>query len=438
MITDIHQKLLEQALKSGRALQSKETRFVHHYQGKSDQAIHQTIPFYENLLFALALARTRTVEGVQESKALLEKLLAYQSPQGLFPVYLHEFPFYHDQYIGAHLLPVFYWLDHLFHSVIGIDLKKPIQKLISATLPHVAEMPAALQAKALGSLIAFKQAPKLDFPSFDACEGPKEKADWITGRLLTKAPIPPIHDWDASMQLYTGDWRAMRFEKGSPEVTLYDLYGCSLSGELPRRLPSLHPAWLQAALCFPTEPPLSLAPQIAAPFRTIHLPTTEEGYPSGSYPFVLAWGKEPRSLILHPGALNKVDAREGTLDFTLGAKPPLEDREACREIVFSLQDFPGFRLLVNGSPATTFRIDDAVSLELPNALISLRFECIGRGVFQGHLSRGTKPTEWINAGVNRYNGYDWLISLRTIDRDENTKIRIHYDFVDRTSADRLP
>jgi hypothetical protein len=439
MMTEIHQKLLEQALKSGRALQSKETRFVHHYQGKSDQTIHQTIPFYENLLFALALARTRTVEGVQEAKALLEKLLAYQSPNGLFPVYLHEFPFYHDQYIGAHLLPVFYWLDHLFHSVIGIDLKGPIQKLISATVPEVAHMPAALQAKALGALIAFKKAPEISFPLLDQCEGSKEKADWITGRLLAKLPLPEIKDWDPFMQLYTGDWRAIRFERGSPEVTLYDLYACSIAGELPRRLPAHHPVWLQAALCLPTEPHLTLAPKPVSPFTVIHLPAAEEGYPSGSYPFVLAWGKEPRSLILHPGALKNVDARTETVDFTLGAKPPLEDREACREIVFSLQEFPGFRLLVNGSPATTFRVDDEVMIELQNVTISLRFECIGRGVFQGHLSRGTKPTEWLNAGVNRYNGYDWLISLRTVDRDENTKIRMHYSFVDRPlPADRLP
>jgi hypothetical protein len=182
MMTEIHQKLLEQALKTGRALQSKETRFVHYYQGKSDQAIHQTIPFYENLLFALALARTRTVEGVQESKAILEKLLAYQSPEGLFPVYLHEYPFYHDQYIGAHLLPIFYWLDHLFHSVIGIDLKPAIQKLIASTLPEVPHMPPALQAKALGALTAFGKAHDLPFPAINTCEGSKEKADWITGR----------------------------------------------------------------------------------------------------------------------------------------------------------------------------------------------------------------------------------------------------------------
>jgi hypothetical protein len=272
MMTEIHQKLLEQALKTGRALQSKETRFVHHYQGKSDQLLHQTIPFYENLLFALALARTRTVEGVQESKALLEKLLAYQSPQGLFPVYLHEFPFYHDQYIGAHLLPVFYWLDHLFHSVIGMDLKPAIQKLIAATAPEVAHMPAALQAKALGALIAFGKAPELSFPDLSACEGSKEKADWITGRLLAKLPLPAIADWDPHMQLYTGDWRCVRFERGAPEVTLYDLYGCSVSGELPRRLPAHHPTWLQAALCLPTEPHLTLDTKAASPFTTIHLP----------------------------------------------------------------------------------------------------------------------------------------------------------------------
>lgn len=437
-MTEIHQKLLEQALKTGRALQSKETRFVHHYQGKSDQLLHQTIPFYENLLFALALARTRTVEGVQESKALLEKLLAYQSPQGLFPVYLHEFPFYHDQYIGAHLLPVFYWFDHLFHSVIGIDLKPAIQKLIAATLPEVAHMPAALQAKALGALIAFGKAPELPFLDLSACEGSKEKADWITGRLLAKLPLPPIADWDPHMQLYTGDWLSMRFERGAPDVTLYDLYGCSVSGELPRRLPAQHPTWLQAALCLPTEPHLTLDTKAASPFTTIHLPHTEEGYAVGSYPFVLAWNQEPRSIVLHPGSLKSVTTHEGTLTFTLGPKPPPEDREASREIVFSIQDFPGFRLIVNGKPASTFRPEDEVLLQMGAVSVALQFKCVGRGVFQGHLSRGTKPTEWVNAGANRFNGYDWLLSLRTIDRDDETKIQVRYRFVDSTpSADRL-
>lgn len=422
MIEEIHHKLNDLALRSGRLLQSKETRMVHLYYGKKEQDVDQTIPMYENLLFALALCRTKTVDGIQEAKTLLERLLAYQGDNGLFPVYLHEYPFYHDRYIGAHLLPVLYLIDHYFHQVIGLDLKKAIQKLAHATAELVHEMPFALSAKAMGALIALGDKKAEDFPEGKPDWTPKDIGDWLLGLSLAHLPFPKDLDWNSSLHSFIGPWREVQFEKGKLALTLYDLFATSLQGVLPSKFNVPHPACLQAALIFfkPQEVSLKNEPFSCASFSG--------PYTRGDYPFYMIWGSEGHSLALHAGELKDVKEGKGTLEISLGALPVFDDKEKAREIVLSLSESAHPRLTVNGMPATTFKAGDNLVIQAEGAKIELKFEVKGKGTFLGHLSRGNRPTEWMNAGKNRFNAYDVQLALRSIQRDENVQIILHYRF----------
>lgn len=426
MIEEIHHKLNDLAVKTGRSLQSKETRMLHWNYGKREQEIDQTIPFYENLLFALALCRTKTVDGVQEAKALLEKLLAYQGASGLFPVYLHEFPFEHDLYIGAHLLPPLYYLDHYFHQVLGNGLKEAIRKLAQATRKVVGEMPFPLKAKAIGALIALNEEKKESFPQGEPFWSPKEIGSWLLGLSLAKLPFPQKLDWNSTLHSFTGPWRGIQFEKGMLELTLYELFLMSFQGSLPQHLSDLHPSFLQGALLFPeTRESLTLGNDS---YAAVSFDVKEGGYERGDYPFYIAWGNKGHSLVLHPGTLQHVKENKGELEIDLGLKPPFEDREKAREIVLSISQKAQPKVFVNGFPATTFKLGDKIVIETEDALIELIFEQRGKGIFLGHLSRGNRPTEWVNAGKNRFNGYDTQLALRSIDRDENVKIILRYRF----------
>ena len=70
---------------------SSQTGFIHYWRDDPYLSRQDTIPSVENFIHAYALFRTKTVEHIQEGKALLEKLLAFEV-DGNFPIYLHEFP----------------------------------------------------------------------------------------------------------------------------------------------------------------------------------------------------------------------------------------------------------------------------------------------------------------------------------------------------------
>ncbi|MFV0340624.1 MAG: hypothetical protein ACK5MA_08395 [Parachlamydiaceae bacterium] len=422
MNEEIHHKLNDLSLKSGRLLQSKETRMLHYYYGKKEQEVDQTTPFYENLLFALALCRTKTVDGVQEAKSLLERLLAYQGDSGLLPVYLHEFPYYHDRYIGAHLLPCFYYLDHFFHPVLGIDLKKPIARLAEATKQVVAEMPLPLKAKAMGALVALGFEKPERFPEGKPDWTPHDMGDWLLGLALAKRPFPKELNWNGSISCFTGPWKGVQFESGKLAPTLYDLFMLRSTAALKP-----HPVWLQGALLLPREEAMN-DPTPCQNYAIASLEAPNEGYSRGDYPFYIAWGSEGYSLALHPGELKQVKHKDSYLQIALGQLPPFDDKEKAREVILSISESSKPLIKVNGAPATTFKPGDCVEIDAKGAHLELRFEIEGKGTFLGHLSRGNRPTEWVNAGKDRFNAYEVQLALRSIEREENAHVVLHYRF----------
>ncbi len=82
-------KVIELNLAAAKKRKSKQTGFIHHCY--EDPKNSDTIPVIENFCYAEALLRSRLAENVLEGRALLEKLKAFEI-DGLYPVYLHEYP----------------------------------------------------------------------------------------------------------------------------------------------------------------------------------------------------------------------------------------------------------------------------------------------------------------------------------------------------------
>ncbi len=90
---DLVRQLVELAVTSGRSHESPQTLLVHFCHEKQGESVNDTIPVYENLLFALALLRMQTVSNILEAKTLFGKILAFQNLEtGNFPRYIHEYP----------------------------------------------------------------------------------------------------------------------------------------------------------------------------------------------------------------------------------------------------------------------------------------------------------------------------------------------------------
>lgn len=407
-----------------RQLQSKETGYIHTFYGKTE-APHQAVCVLDNLLFALALCRQKTVDGVTEGKELVEKLLAYQSKEGFFPAYLHEFPNTYDRHIGADLLPPLFLIYQHFHHVLGLpNLKNSIEELLSASLQESDKMAIQNQFKVGGVLCAFGKmhdrkdwiaagkklldiGKLLSHPSrfipkhlgeamLGAYLGDQETADCLMGWMKSL--------WHPALKCYAGPFARNYFRKGKPEITLYELFM------------GLEAADIKGVLLFPHE----FKPVLQNPIEC-HLEEklAYSWLDHESYPFVFQW-QNAHLIVYAPFAKAKFNGKN-TLTIQL------QESSDENELFIYITPKEGMNILINGEKATTFSAGDTVSIQDQDVKINLAFETV-EGRFLGHLSKGCLPTEKENFGKNRFNAYEWQLLWRTLSRPEKTEIKLHFSY----------
>ena len=178
----------EEILALGKKMYSEQTGFIHLYYLDPLAKRQDTIPVVENLLYALALLRTRTSEQMLEGKDLLSKLLPYQSEEGNFPIYLHDYPNCKELFAAAKALPPLYWILKEFGTVAGPQVKTAFQRALTYCQNHIEQAPEhiAILIRAVSGdleryrdekywysptllgclIIALQMNPSLDWPEF--------------------------------------------------------------------------------------------------------------------------------------------------------------------------------------------------------------------------------------------------------------------------------
>lgn len=420
---------MQQIVTAARAIQSEETGFIHSYYGRVDPP-HQAVSLEDNLLFVLALCRLKTVEAIQEAKILLEKLLAYQSPAGLFPSYLHEFPFCPDPYRGASLLPPLFSIYHYFHHVLGASLTKSlreaIEKLLNALIPEFPHLSLTDRFRIGGALLGMGHEEGkrwLDIKAFLNSPSrfiPKHLGEAYSGAVM--APGGEVASqlmgwmktlWHPQLCTYSGPFLRIDFFQGEKEVTLYDLY---MGKESPL---------LKGALVFPHE--LKVASVEVPSYSHQEDQLCFSWLPmKGQYPFAFQW--KGGHLVLYAQEANVSCDGKGILDITMGKAPLMDSKDSGREILWYLSQH--LKMSVNGQAATTFRLNDDVCLEDENIAIHLVFEA-EEGRFQGHFSKAQAPTEKICFGKHRFHAYHSQILWRTILRPDFAPLRIRFSYASK-------
>lgn len=470
MIRQLH----ELALRYGRSKQSKQTGFVHLCYHPEDEEKHDTIPIAENFLFALALLQSRTSEQILEARTLLEKLLHFQSPDGNFPVYLHEYPQCRDRFVGAHILPALYWMLKIFNPVLGNEflpkLTQATESLLKFNLrthkekpaPHALAIKIRASAKALGDLwnsseLSSTQIPPAEVHSAWFC--PASIGDLLIGLQMIypsiSSPWKPFWShlsttWHQKTGAYCGP-PLREFQHGfEPQPTLYDLYLGYFSGELSQRALLPNPFHLQAALITQTED--KLLPQ-NLPYSSkgaindcqwqleqneSHAFTLFEQREPGRFDpdrgrqiFRLVWGNKKRAhtFICQGGnsSLSTYQIQNGIIEFLFHLEETIsfEDREKNREVTFFFDIPDNAEILIQGSPATTFQLDDPIEIHSGGLKFSLQFSLEkGEGQFFGHLMPGNRPSQLALKGTQKFSGYDWQLFLRTVRRTGPCVIKV--------------
>lgn len=430
-MNEIYRELNDLALQQAERMKSAETSYLHLYYGKTERP-HQAIPLYENLLYALALCKTKTAEGVQEGKQIVEKILHYQNSEGLFPIYLHEYPVANDRFIAAHILPILALLDKDFQSVWGTRsnelLKIAAKKLIEGSLTTIETMPLHLQVKLIGAAKSLGELTNYLMPSVEEVKISARQADCLLGLYLASDPQfyallnRMQSEWNPYLERYQGPFYLISFYEGQPEVNLYDLMMAGLHGKVPSHFKKDYPGLLQAALLFPLEQKGTEAESKVA----LSL-LEKKGFERGEYPFAFQWKNGILLLETSPTVACQHQRIENgvKLFLQLNQLPNLDDKERTAEFSFFCP--LTLNIQVNGEKATTFRPHDRITLEDDAIKMQFIFKS-SNGIFQGHILNANIGTEWADFGSKRFNAYQRQLKFRTIAREDPCEIEIIFKY----------
>lgn len=265
--------------------------------------------------------------------------------------------------------------------------------------------------------------------------------------------------WHQGTASYAGpalkEWQC-KFE---PQVTLYDLVCGYFSGGFSDRALKDAPVHLEAVLIpftderfqLPTYP-FDVSGKIQGTKWFLHQDEKlafsffESGnieinpaFEKGFHPFKLLWGDIHRmhSLVSQGTGNSSVTVKHTTeskdnktiqdfeLDFDFVDPIEVEDKEKSREILLFADAHEGIEFLVSGTKASTFKLDEVVTMVDQCLAMSLSFHIVeGEGRFFGHRMPGNRPSQLAVKGDDRFNAYDWQLFMRTINRSDKCRIKV--------------
>lgn len=451
MNEDKFKQVVDMAIACGRKRLSQQTGYIHHCYHAVEDETHYPIPLIENALFGLALLRSKTMDNMNEGKAILERLIPFQISDGNFPIYLHDYPVAKDRFLGVHLLPIFYWILKQFGSILGSELKQKLERSNQLLLdyclktqkeinppPHIAIKIAAV-AKAYGrpegdELLKIVKKP-------DAWWSPVYLGEYLSALQIVYPSLKnsPWNDfwghleqtWHRPSGAFVGPAHKESQYGYEPQSTLYDLYMGALSEQFSSRALLDQPAHLYGALIQPTEDRIRGNEHKYAfsyvSFDEPPLPNVAKLY----HPLKIVWGnlKRCHSFVMQGGNFAQLQSshQDNVLEFLmdLGPMVNIEDRESSREVSFYFDVADGTHISVDGEASNTFKLGQVIRIAYGGVDLKIQFDLIeGEGHFFGHLMRGNRLSQIATKGNHRFKAYDWTLFLRTLRRTEKCKLRV--------------
>ncbi len=388
------------AIAMGKKRQSAKTGFVHCF--PMEEEAWDAIPVFENFCYAFALIRRRTVDSVLEGKRLLERLLAFQTPEGGFPVYLHDFPRCYDRWMGLKAAPIFVHILKKYDQGLG-DLKTSLYRAVMKifrTARHEEKPP--LWEHRWQALLGKKT-------HFLPEGGAQEWYHWLMSEQLlcgeTAFSCIPYH---SGLQLFLGGCEVQ--EWGEPKATALEWALAESEGLSPRLLRPCF-AVLAAAALFPVKPSVEAAQP------------KDYAWVSDRAGARLYWkGSRVHSLSAPGGILEEEGAR---IAFSLDAPFDGGKREAAEASLFCNLS-KETEIWIEGKKGTLFRLGDQISLCTPLFRLEIRFvlDDPEAGEFCGRISRANRPAEIGCRGGLVYEAFDWHLALRTLRRTRPCRIHV--------------
>jgi hypothetical protein len=376
------------AYAAGRKRQSSRTGFVHGADTNSD-----TISIYDNFCFVYALLTQRKAAEILEAKALLLRLLDFQTADGAFPICLHDYPHSYDPYLGLKIAPI------LLRSLQGhIGCKDRIDAALQKILSFY-------QNKTLPPLWEFR---------YQICLGHKPPL----------IDVPPEQIWEY--------WISLQFLQTPTCDFYYPKLGLAphLSTPQVQYEPAPHLIEWACAAAIDSFTPRLLAPHPAqlhlAALDKVELTHQPQDSLYKKEPFKLYWSDQSlHSLVLIADQIAIADAY---IDITLPATFEF-GRDDLFEVQFFCDASPDLSIEIDGAKGTAFALNQPIQIKTPSLTCTLQFELLqGEGDFCGRIFRSNRPGQ---IAAHQYEAYDWKIGLRTLRRSSDCIIRVSWYISER-------
>lgn len=383
---------IEAAVKAGRKRQSPRTGFVHCFRG-SDAS--DTIPTYENFCFALSLIHQKSAASVTEGLQIIQRLLAFQTEEGNFPYYLHEYPTCRDLHLPLKAAPILLTILRDYSPILTEEIKGKITRALHRMLSTCPERADFFWKTRYGIC---KGAP-YQFSGGDAFE------ELISASLSENNPaIEQLHRGLAlrfwpKLSLFLSEKPAQEKAEPQPQPIEY-----VLAQEWTERLKQDHPHQLFAALVKkPVLPFLNPSPFVV----------------NDQKDFALYWkGSQIHSLFAEASTVQKTETGFDLI-FALENEVPEPKKELFEASIYCNRS-EETSLWVQEKKATIFSLDQTVNIQTSALQMTCSFEILeGEGDFVGHILHGNRPSQ-----IDHTKAYDWKIAIRTLRRSETVKLRI--------------
>jgi hypothetical protein len=350
---------------------------------------------------------------MQEAKALLEKLLAFEV-EGNFPLYLHEFPRCADTQLSSRILPVFFYLLRDFPAVLGETLFIKLQKVAKDVVLHLEKQTLSLPAKA--RLLAFQGRFLQDMWKPETVE---QAAQWCLCSQMTGQSIDAMAQfWDPNLCVFVGPCKERWQEGFEPMVSLLDLFMGEYYKQFSARAINAHLVHLQAALVYPfSDAPIK---QEAASFKALIAPEKKQC-------FTLYFGDENKthSLVCEAkkGKWEIVEEEKNRFLLCYGYEETLPGEEEAVEFALYLDADPAMQILVGSQKATVFHSHDCIHVFVGEKKLQIQFQA-ENGVFMGHISQADRS---LQKKQDLCTSYDWKLGFRTVQRPLQAEAFIRID-----------
>jgi hypothetical protein len=406
---------LDLAIGAARKRQSPRTGLIHLFH--ADTSASDTIPLYENFCFALALCRMKKGETVLEAKDLMMRLFAFQTEEGNFPIYLHDFPRCYDPCQGLKIAPALLLVLREFGSVMGSDWKEQLEN-------------------SLRKIILFSSSRKLSpiwqhrleaiqgkTPSFvPEISGPAEEWEYLVSTQFISAPRCALFHPTLCTYVFTDMQEGFEPAAGGLEWAAADHFPGRLQKDNPLQIRSV---LLEKVEIDPLQTELEGWHVVSS--ETHHYVAAKSAGPESQFPYALKllWNGNPLHSLVMPVGQTKIGTTDG-IEFRIELPKEFQlDRTDLVECALYCAALPNTAIFIDGLKGTTFQLGQEIQIQTPDRNISMRFELEdGEGQFCGHILRGNRPTQTANTGPFLYETFDWKIALRTLRRSSPCVLKL--------------